>query len=45
MSAINFVVIGGGAWGTAIAVHLAKMHDDVVLVDGPGGFCAGERRG
>ena len=32
MSAINFVVIGGGAWGTAIAVHLAKMHDNVVLV-------------
>ncbi len=29
---MNFVVIGAGAWGTAMAIHLAKMQHTVTLV-------------
>ncbi len=29
---MNFVVIGAGAWGTAMAIHLAKMQQTVTLV-------------
>ncbi len=29
---MNFVVIGAGAWGTAVAIHLAKMQHTVTLV-------------
>ena len=32
MDGINFIVLGAGAWGTAMAIHLAKLNHSVVLV-------------
>lgn len=32
MEHINFIVLGAGAWGTAMAIHLAKLNHRVVLV-------------
>lgn len=32
MDDINFIVLGAGAWGTAMAIHLAKLNHKVVLV-------------
>lgn len=29
---MNFVIIGAGAWGTAVAVHLTRIHHTVTLV-------------
>ena len=32
MDGINFIVLGAGAWGTAMSIHLAKLNHSVVLV-------------
>lgn len=32
MEGLNFIVLGSGAWGTAMAIHLAKHKHRVVLV-------------
>ncbi len=32
METLNFVVMGAGAWGTAMAIHLSKMNVKTVLV-------------
>ncbi|HEY5551821.1 MAG TPA: FAD-dependent oxidoreductase, partial [Opitutaceae bacterium] len=29
---MKFVVLGAGAWGTAVAVHLARVGQDVTLL-------------
>jgi glycerol-3-phosphate dehydrogenase (NAD(P)+) len=29
---MNFVILGAGAWGTAMALHLARLHHTVTLV-------------
>ena len=31
MDDINFIVLGAGAWGTAMSIHLAKLNHKVVL--------------
>ncbi len=32
MDRINFIILGAGAWGTAMAIHLAKQNHRVILV-------------
>ena len=32
MSGVNYIVMGAGAWGTAMAIHLSKCGHRVVLV-------------
>ena len=32
MDGVNFIIFGAGAWGTAMAIHLAKQNHKVILV-------------